>query len=131
MNLITKILGPESKSDKTLPFTYEARIDTLDGLGDEHAGLGYFYADTLCAIVEYLDKEKITPNQVSIYAIYEEKEIYIDPLPLLTKGGKWQTRPKLCSSLEKHYQKTMQPEYKGHHKQGDCSYDDRDDHTVI
>lgn len=131
MNLIDKILGPASKYDASLPYTYEACIDTLDGLGEtEDVGIGYFYSETLCGIIEYLIKENVTPDQVKIFAVFDEKEIELDLEPVLTKEREWLSRPKLCRSLEKYYQKTLKPEFKGHHREDDCSYDDRE-RTVI
>ena len=52
MELKQKLLGPLSKYDQRLPFTYEVRIDSLDGLSDDESGLGYHYADTLCAMIQ-------------------------------------------------------------------------------
>ncbi len=131
MNIKNKILGPQSKYDSDIPFSYEARIDSLDGLGDDETGFGYFYSDTLCAMIQYLRDEEISPLDVKIYAVYENKELPIDVNPMITEKGDWICRPHLCSALEKQYRTTLQPEYKGHHKQGDCSFDDRDDKRII
>ncbi len=125
MGIIRKFVGPKSKYDKTLPFTYEARIDALDGEGDE-SDLEYFYSDTLCGLVEYLDKNNIPAEDVELFGIYQDKEVNIDPTPLQTEDKHWLKRPVLCRSLEEHYSKTMELHYKGHKEKDDCSFTDRD-----
>ena len=31
MSILTKVLGPKSKRDKSLPYTYEARVTIIEG----------------------------------------------------------------------------------------------------
>ena len=49
MNLIKKIIGPKSKYDKDLPYTYEAKVACWDG-ADEYNS---YFADTICGVISY------------------------------------------------------------------------------
>ncbi len=122
MGMVRKILGPKSKYDKTIPYTYMARVPIIAG-DDDLAN--YYFADTICGLVEYLDEHKIEPAEVELYGCYQKKEIPLDNDPLLTEEGKWLQRPKLCKALEEYYEKTMDERYKGHESHSDCSFDDR------
>ncbi len=122
MSVVRKILGPKSKYDKSLPYTYMAKVPVIEG-DDDLAQ--YYFADTICGLVEYLDEYKITPEEVELYGCYQKKEIPLDIAPLLTEDGKWMQRPELCHKLEDYYNKTMDERYKGHEEHSDCSFDDR------
>ena len=122
MGIVRKVLGPLSKYDKSLPYTYMAKITLLEG-NDELAN--YYFADTICGLVEHLDKNNIEPDEVELFGCYLKKEIPLDNDPLLTEDGKWLQRPELCRKLESHYKKTMDDRYKGHEAHSDCSFDDR------
>ena len=123
MGIVRKVLGPLSKYDKSLPYTYMAKVTVLEG-DDEIAN--YYFADTICGLVEHLDKNQVKPEEVQLFGCYLKKEIPLDNDPLLTEDGKWLQRPELCRKLEGHYQKTMDDRYKGHEAHSDCSFDDRD-----
>ena len=122
MGIVRKVLGPLSKYDKSLPYTYMAKVNVLEG-DDELAN--YYFADTICGLVEHLDKNNIEPDEVELFGCYLKKEIPLDNDPLLTEYGKWLQLPELCRKLEGHYQKTMDDRYKGHEAHSDCSFDDR------
>jgi len=122
MGIVRKVLGPLSKYDKSLPYTYMAKVTILDE-DDELAN--YYFADTICGLVEHLDKNNIDPDEVELFGCYLKKEISLDNDPLLTDYGKWLDRPDLCRKLEGHYQKTMDKCYKGHEAHSDWSFDDR------
>ena len=77
MGIIRTFLGPKSKYDKSLPYTYEARIDMLSGQGDEPL-YNHYIADTVCGLIEYLDNENILPDAVQLYGIYLGKEIPLE-----------------------------------------------------
>jgi len=123
MSIVSKVIGPLSKYDKTLPYTYMAKVINVEG-DDELAN--YYFADTVCGLVEYLDENNIEPDEVELFGCYRKKEISLDNAPLLSEDGKWLQRPKLCKALEDYYLKTMDERYKGHEAHSDCSFDDRD-----
>ena len=114
MNLIREILGPESKYDTSLPYTYEARIPIIEG-EDEYNS---YVADTICGLVDYLDDNGIAPDEVQIIEIYQERETPIEPELYATADNHWRFRPELCESFKAHYQ--------GHIEGGHCSFEDRD-----
>jgi len=53
MSLLSKIIGPKSKYEKDIPYTYEARVKVVD---EEYNS---FLADTICALVAHLVENKI------------------------------------------------------------------------
>ena len=118
-----KIFGPRSKYDKTLPYTYMAKINELEG--DSEVFSNYF-ADTICGLVEYLDENDIHPEQVELFGVYLKQEIPLDIKYCTTPDGKWLHRPDICRSLEEHYKQTLEERYKGHTEKDPCSFEDRD-----
>ena len=128
MSIIRTYRGPESKHDPRLPYTYEARVNTLGNLGSQEELL-YYYSDTLCGLIEYLDQQQYAPGDVSLFALFQDEELALDPGPM-TRAGAWLRRPALCQSLEQHYQATGQKAYIGHEKNSDCSYTDRDREVI-
>lgn len=114
MSLFEKILGPKSKYDKSLPYTYEARIRLFEGSEEYNS----YFADTICGLVEYLHRNGITPDEVQIVEVYQEQEFPIDALLFATPDRQWLFKPDLCRSFEEHY--------KGHIQDNTCSFKDRD-----
>ena len=125
MSIRSKVLGPKSKRNKTLPYTYKAIIDVLYGQGTQPV-FEYYFADTICGLIEYLQDQDIKPEEVQIIGIYSKTEFELNKEPCMTPEGQWLNRPELCRSLEHHYEKTLEDCYKGHVEKGDCSFDDRD-----
>ncbi len=125
MGILSRWVGPKSKRDKTLPYTYEARVDALAGQGSEPVLESYF-ADTICGLIDYLDDNDIPPVRVELYGVYRKESIPLDVNLCADDQGRWLERPGVCRSLEKHYRRTMDERYKGHVDQGACSYEDRD-----
>ena len=125
MNLIRKFLFLKSKYDKSLPYTYEARIDVLYWKG-ANPMYSYHLSDTICGLVEYLDANNIAPEEVDIFGIYLKNKIPLDKKHCLSEEGKWLRRPAICKSLEEHYSKTLEEQYKGHIATAQCAFDDRD-----
>ena len=123
MGIVRKFIGPKSKYDKSLPYTYIAKVPVIEG--DEDL-MHYYFSDTICGLIEYLDKNNISPEEVQLLGCYQKKEIPIDKKYCLSEDGKWLKRPEICHSLETHYLQTMEEQYKGHVALGDCSFDDRD-----
>ena len=122
MGIVSKVFGPVSKYDKSLPYTYMAKVNIIEG--DEELA-NYFFADTICGLVEHLTNNQINPQEVHLFGCYRKKEIPLDHDPLVDEDGNWLQRPKLCKSLEEYYNKTMDDRYKGHEAHSDCSFDDR------
>ena len=114
MNLFGKILGPKSKYDKTLPYTYEARIRIFEGSEEYNS----FFSDTICGLVEYLHKNGIKPDGVEIVEVYQNQESPIDPQLFTTPDHRWLFKPEMCRAFEEHY--------KGHIQGDTCSFNDRD-----
>lgn len=114
MSVFEKIMGPKSKYDRSLPYTYEARIRIFEGSEDYNS----YFADTICGLVEYLHKNKIGPDEVQIVEIYQEKESPVDVKLFSTPDRQWLFKPDICRSFEEHY--------KGHIREDSCSFDDRD-----
>ena len=125
MGFMRKILGPLSKYDKTLPYTYTAKVDMLKGMGSEPV-FDYYYSSTICGLIVFLDENNISPGEVQLIGIYQDKEIDLDKKHCVSKEGNWLKRPALCRSLEKHYKNTMEECYRGHIEEGECSFEDRD-----
>jgi len=59
---LKKYLGPKSKYDKAILYTYEARIRIIEG-SDEYNS---YFSDTICGLVEYLHQNDIKPDEVQI-----------------------------------------------------------------
>jgi hypothetical protein len=114
MSVFEKLLGPKSKYDRNLPYTYEARVRILEGSEEYNS----YFADTICGLVEYLHKNNIAPDDVQIVEIYQEKESIVDVKLFTTPDHQWLFKPELCRSFEEHY--------KGHIREDSCSFDDRD-----
>ncbi len=63
MGIIRKFLGPKSKYNKSLPYTYMAKVPIIEG--DDEL-FSHYFADTICGLVEYLAK-KIFPLKTLSY----------------------------------------------------------------
>ena len=72
MSLRTKFLGPKSKYDKSLPYTYTAKVQIIE---EDPELVSTYFADTICGLVEYLDKQKISPEEAELFGIYRKDEI--------------------------------------------------------
>lgn len=114
MSLIDKILGPKSKYDKSLPYTYEARVPILEGSKECNS----YFSDTICGLVEHLNRRGIKPGEVQIFEIYQDQESPIDAQRFTTPDQQWLFKPDICRAFEDHY--------KGHIHADTCSFDDRD-----
>lgn len=114
MGLIEKILGPKSKYDKSLPYTYEARVRLFEG-GEEYNS---YQADTICGLVEYLHEKGIKPDEVQIVEVYQDQEFPVDAKRFTTPDQQWLFKPDICRAFEDHY--------KGHIQADSCSFNDRD-----
>lgn len=123
MDIIRKVIGPKSKYDKSLPYTYLAKVSIIEGEDDL---VSHYFADTICGLVEYLDEQKIAPEEVELYGLYLKNEIKLDKNICMDSRGNWLLRPEICHALEEHFEKTKDDLYKGHKEFEECSFDDRD-----
>jgi len=114
MNIIRNIFGPKSKYDKTLPYTYEARFQIVEG--DET--YNSYLSDTICGLIDYLRNNGIKPEEVKLFEVYQTQEFPIKTELCTTADGNWLFRPHICHSFKAHY--------KGHIEEGKCSFKDRE-----
>ncbi len=114
MGLLRKLIGPKSRYEKDLPYTYEARIKILD---DENEYNSYL-ADTICALLEHLESINISPEEVKIYEIFKDEEKELEIKYCLSDKGKWLSRSELCVSFTEHYP--------GHISECGCTFEDRE-----
>ncbi len=117
MELLTQIFGPKSKYEDDLPYTYEARIRIIDGT--EYKS---FLADTICALVKYLEQKKMEPDDVEIYEIFKDQENRLDRKYCVSGDGKWLSRKELCVAFKQRYP--------GHIHVNCCTFDDRERSVV-
>ena len=114
MGLLEKILGPKSKYDESLPYTYESRIRIFE----EDEEYNPYFQHTICGPVEDLHRKHIQPDRVQIFEIYQEQEFPIDALLFTTPDRQWLFKPDICRAFEAHY--------KGHIQDKTCAFKDRD-----
>jgi hypothetical protein len=125
MSIRTSLFGPRSKYDHSLPYTYVARVNVVDG--DDELSSAYF-ADTICGLIDYLDANNIEPGDTRLFGLYVDREIPLDITYCTDTQGRWLERPDICHSLEAHYKETLDLRYKGHREHEPCSYEDRNRH---
>lgn len=113
MGLLSKIFGPKSKYDRSIPYTYEARIRVFED-DDEYKT---FFSDTICGLVGHLQQNGIGPEQAELYEIYRDNETSIPASLLVNADGQWLTKQELCRAFEQHYP--------GHIRADSCSFEDR------
>jgi hypothetical protein len=123
MSIRTSLFGPRSKYDRSLPYTYVARVSLLDGIDDLSNS---YFADTICGLIDCLDANEIQPRDVRLYGLYVDQEIELDLRPCLDADGHWLARPDICHSLERHFRETLDTRFKGHHEHEPCDFEDRD-----
>jgi len=112
MSLLSRVIGPKSKYEKDIPYTYEARIKIVD---EEYNS---FIADTICALVEHLTKNKIKPNEVEFYEIFKNEERKLNTEYCISEQGEWLSRKELCIAFTEHYP--------GHIHETGCTFEDRE-----
>lgn len=117
MSILRNVLGPKSKYDHRLPYTYEARV-AEPGVPGMTAS---YVSDTLCGLLERLAEEKAEPEEVTILEIRPEGEFPVLLEHCLGANGAWLRRPEACRSFDAHYA--------GHEKTGHCCYRDRSRET--
>ena len=98
MNFLTKMFG--SKYDKKIPYTYQAVVNVVED--DNSIQISYF-ADRICAPTNFLKKQQITPDTVTIFETYSGKETLIPKEFYMTEDGKWFPKVKLCQPMTGRY----------------------------
>lgn len=121
MDIVRKIIGPKSKYDKSLPYTYMAKRQIMDDTGL----CEYYYGHTICSLVAHLHALDIPPEEIEMFGIFRKKEVPLKMSLVTDKKGNWLSRPAICHALETHYQKTKDEIYRGHHEHETCCFDDR------
>lgn len=125
MGIVETVMGPRSKGNKGLPYTYEAWIDILAGKGREPI-YDHYFSNTICGLIDFLDEKGFVPGEVRIYGVYRGRKTRLETLIFSGNDGQWLKRPDLCLTLEKHYRKTRDEAYRGHFAEGWCLFEDRD-----
>jgi hypothetical protein len=113
MSLLRRILGPESKYDGRIPYTYEARVRVVGVEGMVQT----YLSDTLCGLLETLDAAGVHPDEPAIFEVRPEGEFSVSLVHCVGPEGKWLRRPEACESFRKHYA--------GHVAEGRCCFTDR------
>lgn len=113
MSLLSRILGPESKYDDRLPYTYQATVAVAGVPGMTQSWID----DTLCGLLEKLAEEDVAPSDATLREVRPEGEVPILVEHCVGADGKWLRRPEACRTFEEHYA--------GHEKTGRCCYRDR------
>ncbi len=113
MSILERVLGPASKSDRRLPYTYEAKVPVSGAKGV----VQHYLNDTLCGLLEALDNAGISPDEVQIVEVRPEGDAPVLIEHCTGPGGKWLRRPEACRSFKAHYA--------GHTDEGRCCYVDR------
>jgi hypothetical protein len=116
---------PRSKRDPSLPYTYEAWVDILEGRGREPI-YDHYFSDTLCGLIECLEDNEVEPGNVRLVGLFQGEQIKLDTALCTDDDGNWLKRPELCRMLEEHYEHTHEECYKGHVEEGPCEFEDRD-----
>ncbi len=114
MDIVRKFLGPKSKYENDLPYTYEARVEYIEGEKEYNS----YVADTICGLVAHLDEKGFKSDEVGIYEIYKNQEKELDVNLCLSASGSWLNKAELCESFKDYY--------KGHIYKGGCTFEDRD-----
>lgn len=125
MGILNPSPTPQSKRDKTIPYSYEARVDLLHGEGLAPVPQSYF-ADTICGLVETLIEQGYAPGEVKLYGLYHRRQRELEVERCVGSDGDWLVPPELCHELEEYYRDTLDSRYRGHVENGSCMYEDRD-----
>jgi len=116
---------PPSKADKRLPYTYEGWVDVLAGHGTEPV-FDHYFSDTLCGLIEFLDKEGFGPRDVKLLGVFRQQLTPLDAGICTDDNGLWLKRPELCQALEEHFGHSGEECYRGHVEKGSCAFEDRE-----
>ncbi len=101
------------KVTKKLPYTYQAKVHISEGI----ELYNYYIADTICGLINYLEKHDIEPDGVEIREVFNKEEKLLSQ-DYFVSEGKWIHTPEVCNSFKEHY--------KGHICDKGCSFEGRD-----
>jgi hypothetical protein len=118
MGLFSKILGPKSKYDPSLPYTYEARVRIFEDADEDVEEFKTYLSDTICGLIAHLERNGIGPEEAELFEIYREGETPIPSSLLTNADGQWLKKQELCRAFEHHYP--------GHIREDSCSFEDRE-----
>ena len=113
MSLLRRVLGPESKYDRRIPYTYVARVPVGGATGMTQT----YLSDTLCGLLECLAAEGVHPDEPKLFEIRPEGEFPVALEHCIGPDGNWLKRPEACESFRKHYA--------GHVDERHCGFRDR------
>jgi len=113
MGILDNVLGPQSKYDKMLPYTYEARMPIIEGDAEYNS----YLSDTICGLVKYLTENSIDSQEVEIYEIFADKEKLIPKQLYTLETGAWMSQKGMCQSFKDHYE--------GYIYEDGCVFEDR------
>lgn len=113
MSILRNVLGPKSKYDRRLPYTYEAKVVVTGVPGMTQSWVD----DTLCGLLEKLAEEGVEPSEATLREVRPEGEVPILVEHCLGADGRWLRRPEACRVFEERYA--------GHERTGCCDYRDR------
>ena len=113
MSILRNVLGPKSKYDRRLPYTYEAKVVVTGVPGMTQSWVD----DTLCGLLEKLAEEGVEPSEATLREVRPEGEVPILVEHCLGADGRWLRRPEACCVFEERYA--------GHERTGRCNYRDR------
>ncbi|RLA03453.1 MAG: hypothetical protein DRQ47_05145, partial [Gammaproteobacteria bacterium] len=85
MTLINQLLGPKSKYEKQLPYTYEAKVKIIEGEDDYNS----YVADTICGLISNLENKSIAPDMVTVYEVFNDQEKRLDINLCLSGENHW------------------------------------------
>jgi len=115
MSLLNKVMGAKSKYNKQLPYTYEAKVPCWEGADKYNS----YISDTICGIIEHLDKKNIQPGEARIFEVYQNQETELDIPSYTHANNTWFGHNDLCQVFCK-------KQYPGHVEDIDiCSFSDR------
>jgi hypothetical protein len=100
-----------------------AKVAAVEGIEELYS---YYFADTICGLIDYLDEHNIKAKDVELFGIYLKKEIPLEKNLCVSTDQEWLDRPEICHSLETQFKETLEDRYKGHVENDACMFEDRD-----
>jgi hypothetical protein len=125
MEVINSVVGPRTKRNTCLPYTFEARVDILAGHGHQPV-FNHYYSSTICGLISHLDSLGFFPRDVELFGAFRGRQTGMAMQLFTTQEGRWVQRPELCGVLEKHFKISREECYRGHAQEGPCCFEDRD-----
>lgn len=125
MGILDRIRRRRDEANHDLPYTYEARVDILEGRGqgaiDDH-----YFSTTICGLVEILVDAGVPSTHATLYGVRRRSRLALDHSLLTKSDGSWREPPELCHVLEERFDQTKDDLYRGHVEHGECSFEDRE-----